>query len=432
MSDVIFWLRRDLRSHDNAGLHAALQSGGSVVPLFIFDTNILSELPSRKDRRVSFIYDNLKKLNEEFRLAGSRLIVKIGSPREVFVSLAEEYDIGAVYANEDYEPYATARDAEIWKMLAEKSIPLHLFKDQVIFAKDDVLKPDGDPYTIYTPYKKKWKEKLSNSPINEYPSEKLTGNLKKLTFRELPPPEEIGFEYAGYSLPEDRPATEIIKKYDELRNFPSIDGTTRIGPDLRFGAKSIRRMVRLGLEYNETWLDQLIWREFFHMILYHFPYSAEGAFRKKYDNVEWINDPDDFRRWRQGRTGFPMVDAGMRQLNETGYMHNRVRMIAAGFLTKNLLTDWRLGERYFAGKLLDYDMANNVGGWQWAAGTGCDAAPYFRVFNPLTQQKKFDPEGEYVRRWIPEPNNDYTAPVVDLKESRSRAIEAFKRASGGG
>jgi deoxyribodipyrimidine photo-lyase len=420
----IFWFRRDLRLEDNAGLYYALQKG-NVQPIFIFDTNILSELP-KDDARVYFIYQQLQKIDEELRKYNSSLKVNVGKPEIVFKEILNEYaDLESVFTNEDYEPYAIKRDNQIKEIINEKGVSLHSFKDQVIFAKDEVLKDNKSPYTVFTHYKNKWLQLFTNQKLSFYPSENLLNNLFHSNHK-FPQLSEIGFKPSNIKVKDIN--YDAIKNYDQYRNFPYLNHTTYAGPHLRFGTVSIRKLVDIAHKTNSTYLSELIWREFFMQILYHFPHVVNSAFRKEYNNIQWENDEKLFELWKQGKTGFPMVDAGMRELNETGYMHNRVRMICASFLTKDLLIDWRWGEKYFAEKLLDYELSSNNGNWQWAAGTGCDAAPYFRVFNPDEQLKKFDPEGKYVRKWIPELSTfDYPKPVIDHKFARYRALDVYKK-----
>ncbi|HPQ07639.1 MAG TPA: deoxyribodipyrimidine photo-lyase [Bacteroidia bacterium] len=420
----IFWFRRDLRLEDNAGLYYALQKS-NVQPIFIFDTNILSELP-KDDARVYFIYQHLQKIDKELRKYNSSLKVYLDKPENVFRKILNEYsDLESVFTNEDYEPYAIKRDNQIKEIINEKGVSFHSFKDQVIFAKDEVLKNNKSPYTVFTHYKNKWLQLFTNQKLSFYPSEKLLNNLFHSNHK-FPQLSEIGFKPSNIKVKDIN--YDAIKNYDQYRNFPYLNHTTYAGPHLRFGTVSIRKLVDIAHKTNSTYLSELIWREFFMQILYHFPYVVNSAFRKEYNNIQWENDEKLFELWKQGKTGFPMVDAGMRELNETGYMHNRVRMICASFLTKDLLIDWRWGEKYFAEKLLDYELSSNNGNWQWAAGTGCDAAPYFRIFNPDEQLKKFDPEGKYVRNWIPELSTlDYPKPVIDHKFARNRALDVYKK-----
>ncbi len=428
---TIFWFRRDLRLFDNAGLHFALRSDSPVLPIFIFDTVILDELKDKKDKRVQFIHNTLIDMQQHLEKWGSSLAVKYSPPIDVWKTLAAEFDIGAVYTNNDYEPYAIRRDQEIRTFLDSKGIEFHSLRDQVIFEKDDVLKADGDPYTVYTPYKNTWKKKFaeSNALSAEFPIEPHKDNFIKMAPQPIPSLSDIGFETTDSNFPPKTVTDDIIKKYDQQRDIPGIRGTSRLGVHLRFGTVSVRDLVKRAFHTNETWLNELIWREFFMMILYHFPHVENRSFREKYDRIEWRNNKDEFKKWCSGTTGYPLVDAGMRELNDTGFMHNRVRMVTASFLTKHLLIDWRWGEHYFAEKLLDYDLAANNGNWQWAAGTGCDAAPYFRVFNPTTQMEKFDPDLHYIKKWVPElGTTKYPEPVVEHKFARQRAIDMYAKA----
>lgn len=425
----LFWFRRDLRLNDNAGLYHALSSRRPVLPLFIFDSNILNELEDKKDRRVEFIHLALKEIQEELRAAGSSLLVRRGKPSDVWRQLAEEYNIAAVYTNRDFEPYALQRDQETAEFLKSRGIAFHGFKDQVVFEKDEILSAQGKPYTIYSPYRNRWRAALNRDRVKPHPSESLKNNFFKTIPLPFPSLEEIGFEAAGAAFPGKEIREDIVRKYHQQRDFPGIEGTSRLGVHLRFGTVSIRELVRQALSLNETWLDELVWREFFMMILWHFPQVVDLPFKEKYVNIPWRNDPGEFEAWCKGQTGYPIVDAGMRELNETGFMHNRVRMVTASFLTKHLLIDWRRGERYFAKKLLDYDLSANNGNWQWAAGCGCDAAPYFRIFNPTTQAEKFDPQQTYIKKWVPELKTlQYPAPIVEHKYARQRVLDVFKKA----
>lgn len=424
---TIFWLRRDLRLFDNAALYHALKGGNRVLIIFIFDPDILTTLPDKKDRRIAFIHNRLAELHEQLRKYKSSLMVLHDLPKKAFEKLIFEYRVKQVFTNHDYEPYARRRDREIANLLEEKNISFTTYKDQVIFEKDEILKSDGKPYTVFTPYSRQWKHRLHQDGLPVFPSEEFLNNLLKMPSKDLPSLEDIGFEPVPEMEVQLDLSESLIRNYHETRNLPAISGTSRVGVHLRFGTLSVRHLVKQALEQNETWLNELIWREFFMMILWHFPYVEHQNFRSKYDRIQWRNNEREFELWCKGETGFPLVDAGMRQLNETGWMHNRVRMVVAGFLTKHLLIDWRWGETYFAGKLLDYELASNNGNWQWAAGTGCDAAPYFRIFNPESQLKKFDPELEYVRTWIPGFRAGYLQPLVDHKFARARALETYKK-----
>lgn len=426
---VVFWFRRDLRLDDNAGLYRALRSEYPVLPVFIFDTTILERLENKKDRRVDFIHQALENIQERLKTFHSSLWVFHGTPENGFKKLMDEYDVKAVYTNHDYEPYAIDHDEVIQKLLDKNKIEFHSYKDQVIFEKNEVTKDDGKPYTVFTPYSKKWKSKLNDFYLRSYPTKKFFKNFLKTKSFKIPSLKEIGFERTDVNYTPPEINLQLIKNYKADRDIPFVDATTHIGIHLRFGTESIRQFVQYALKHSEAWLNELIWREFFMQILYHFPYSATDSFRKEYDRIQWRNNEKEFEKWCKGETGFPIVDAGMRELNTTGFMHNRVRMITASFLVKDLLIDWRWGEAYFASKLNDYDVSANVGNWQWAAGCGCDAAPYFRIFNPDSQQKKFDPEFKYIRKWIPEFGTDkYPKPIVDHKEARERTLSAFKKA----
>ncbi len=409
-------------------MYYALKSKHPVKCIFIFDSTILDKLEHKDDARVTFIHDCVRKLKEQLIQLGSDLHIFSGTPEQVFEKLFASENISEVYANRDYEPEATKRDNVIVSLAGRHEAKFNLVKDQVIFDRDEVLKPDGDPYVVYTPYSRTWKEKLNPFFYKSYPTEDYFSNLHQYKAPGLPQLNEIGFERSNIDVPDYNLSEDLLNSYQETRDVPSVRGTSRLSPHLRFGTISIRQAVQKAL-HHPKFLNELIWRDFYQMILFHFPHSATDAFKPKYDRIEWETNEEHFHLWCEGKTGYPMVDAGMRELNQTGFMHNRVRMIAAGFLTKHLLLDWRWGEAYFAAKLLDYDMASNVGGWQWAAGSGCDAAPYFRVFNPTTQLEKFDPNREYVRRWIPEiDSDDYPKPIVDHKSARERAIERYKEA----
>lgn len=426
---AIFWFRRDLRLNDNAGLYHALKSGFKVIPIFIFDQNILNKLEDKDDARVSFIYEQITQLKTEIQKHNSSLLVKFGEPFKVWESIIKEFNAKAVYTNHDYEPYAKDRDGKLNDFFVKNDILFRTFKDQCIFEKDEVVKDDGKPYVVFTPYKRKWLEKLNDFYLKPYPSEKyLTEFLNTKSF-EIPTLSDMGFRESDIQFP-DKSYQSILKHYGEFRDFPSKDATSRISVHLRFGTLSIRELVRNALSKSEVWVSELIWRDFYFSILWHFPHSAKDAFRPEYDHIKWRNNEQEFKAWCEGKTGYPIVDAGMRELNSTGFMHNRVRMIVASFLTKHLLIDWRWGERYFARKLLDFELSSNVGGWQWAAGSGVDAAPYFRIFNPYEQVKKFDPDLTYIKKWVPEYNDPfkYPKPIVDHKLARERCLEVYKEA----
>ncbi|GIV35142.1 MAG: deoxyribodipyrimidine photo-lyase [Chitinophagales bacterium] len=425
----IFWFRRDLRLQDNAGLYHALRSGLKVLPLFVFDIHILNRLQDRDDRRVEFIHHSLVRLNEELNNVGSTLTVMHDTPLNAFKKITEKYRIGLVVANHDYEPYAIERDNTIKRFLQEKGIPFKTYKDQVIFEKEEIRKDYGEPYTVFTPYSKKWKEKLSDFYLKPYPCHNYYRNFVQSPSQAIPSLKDIGFKATGCAFPPALVSDARIRNYDKTRDFPFLNGTSRLSVHLRFGTISIRALAARALQLNETFLNELIWREFYQMILYSFPHVVHSSFKPQYDRIAWINNEVHFQKWCEGKTGFPIVDAGMRELNATGYMHNRLRMITASFLTKQLLIDWRWGEAYFARKLLDYELASNNGGWQWAAGTGTDAAPYFRIFNPQLQARKFDPQQRYIRQWIPELGTTaYPLPIVDNELAVKRALQAYKEA----
>jgi deoxyribodipyrimidine photo-lyase len=433
MSDVtpcaIHWFRRDLRLEDNHALWAALQSGIPVIPIFIFDTSILSKLNDRADSRVNFIHQRLKQLNEILQDVQSGIEVFYGNPMEVWKEIIARYQVAKVFVNRDYEPYAQERDQQIHALLASHGIEMIGKKDHVIFEKSEVMKDDGKPYTIFTPYSKKWKQCLEKQEIPHFPSEDHLNALMKQRPKTMRTLSEMGFEVSTIPIPELSFDETKIRVYDKQRDIPSIAGTTRLSVHFRFGTVSIRTAVRHAMQWNGVWLNELIWREFYQMILYHFPHTVNAAFKPIYDRIEWRNDVSEFERWKSGTTGYPIVDAGMREMNTTGFMHNRVRMIVASFLTKHLLIDWRLGERYFAEKLMDFELASNIGGWQWAASCGCDAAPYFRVFNPTLQTQKFDPQWTYIKKWVPEwGTSAYPQPVVEHTLARERVLRVYKAA----
>lgn len=419
----IFWFRRDLRLEDNTGLHHALHSGLKVIPVFIFDTEILNSLQNKRDRRVDYIHQALQQIHKELEKHNSRLYVYHDAPMEAFKRIIQDFNVDKVFCNRDYEPQAIQRDRKIADFLLNHHIQLKDFKDQVIFEKNNILKNDLSPYTVFTPYSKKWKENLKNIETLTTNWEQFANYKGPLEIISL---KDIGFEKTDIEFIKPELNSNIIDSYGKYRDFPAMDYTTHLGTALRFGTISIRKCVQYAVKHNEVWLNELIWREFFMQILYHFPSVVHQCFKKKYENMVWRNNEQEFKAWCEGRTGYPIVDAGMRQLNETGFMHNRVRMITASFLTKHLLIDWRWGEAYFAEKLLDYDLAANNGNWQWAAGCGCDAAPYFRIFNPYEQTKKFDKDSQYIRKWLPE---NYTEePIVEHAKARERALKAYKQA----
>lgn len=421
MKISIFWYRRDLRLEDNTGLFEALNENENVLPIFIFDDSILDELPE-DDARVNFIYESLSKINKQLNNHQASIQIFKGQIDDVWEKLVTTYDIQKVYSNKDYEPYAIKRDQKIKEFLNSKGIEMKTFKDQVIFEEDEIVKADGKPYTVFTPYKRKWLEKFTKVNLN------LIANFdnfyKKII--DFPTLNQLGLKNSplkvkNYSL-------KNVSTYSETRNFPNLDSTSYLSPHLRFGTISVRQIITELKNKSETFLSELIWREFFMQIIFHFPHVVTKNFRPKYDGIKWINNKEDYDNWCQGKTGYPLVDAGMRQLNETGYMHNRVRMVTAGFLCKHLLIDWRYGEAYFAKKLLDYELSSNNGNWQWAAGTGCDAAPYFRIFNPIEQLKKFDKTLTYTKKWVKDFDTlEYPKPIVDHKYARNRALEAYKK-----
>jgi deoxyribodipyrimidine photo-lyase len=426
----IFWFRRDLRLEDNAGLYHALKSGNPVLPIFIFDRNILNKLEDKHDRRVEFIHAALEEIQQQLVKMGSSLQVYYGFPEEVYKKILLKYKVEKVFTNHDYEPYARERDDAVSKIFSEAGASLYRFKDQVIFEKDEVLKDDGRPYTVFTPYSKKWKSILSEFYLKRYPTEKYFTNFYKQAGHPIPSLKSMGFKAVDKPFPSRQLNKERIIHYKQQRDFPGVEGTSKMGVHLRFGTVSIRQIAQKSLPLSEVYLNELIWRDFYHAILWHFPQVGKGkAFKPEYDLIEWRNNEKEFGRWCTGTTGYPIVDAGMRELNATGFMHNRVRMIVASFLSKHLLIDWRWGEAYFANKLLDFDLAANNGGWQWAAGSGCDAAPYFRIFNPYLQTQKFDPELKYIRKWVPELEEfSYPSPIVEHDFARKRALEVYAKA----
>ena len=423
----VFWFRRDLRVEDNVGLYHALQSDHPVLPIFIFETDILDKLESKHDRRVDYIHQALSAIDEQLKAYNSALKTYHGNPLEVFKSLLEEYDIQSVFCNRDYEPQAIERDASIFYYLQERNIPLKAYKDQVIFDKKDILKNDDTPYVVYTPYARKWREKLTAKDYQAYQPD--LKNLLQQNSSNIHTLNDIGFEKTNILYTKPELDAQIINEYDKQRDYPALQGTTRLATALRFGTISIRKCVAFALQHNQTWLGELIWREFYMQILYHFPHVVNKPFKPKYEFIEWRIDEEGFKKWCEGKTSYPIVDAGMRELNQTGFMHNRVRMITASFLCKHLLIDWSWGEAYFAKKLDDYDLSANNGNWQWVAGSGCDAAPYFRVFSPMAQTDKFDKNLKYIKKWVPELNTSkYPEPMVDHKFARERVLAAYAKA----
>ena len=426
----IFWFRRDLRIDDNKGFFEALNAEKEVLSIFIFDKSILDELP-KDDARVTFIADLLSKMNEQLTKQGKSLAIFYGKPSEIFEKLIRENKIENVYTNHDYEPYARKRDLEIYQIFKKNGIGFNTYKDQVIFEKSEVVKDDNTPYVVYTPYSKKWKQNFKKEHLNSFNSEDLMQNISDhshpfLTLK------DIGFETSKIKIAPFDVSSDLIANYEETRNFPALSKTSLLGPHLRFGGVSIRKMVKKALaEKNETFLNELIWREFFMQILWHFPHTIHKSFREKYDAIVWDNNEKLFQKWCEGKTGYPFVDAGMRELNATGHMHNRVRMVVASFLCKHLLIDWRWGETYFATKLLDYEQSSNVGNWQWAAGSGVDAATYFTNSNPTNEEKKLDKEFKHIKKWVPELETlHYPKPIVDHKEARERCLKVYKAAVG--
>ena len=425
---AIFWFRRDLRLEDNCGLFQALGGENPVLPIFIFDPQILNRLNSKKDARVKFIHQAIQKIKNHLQTLGADILVLHQDPMSAFQHISTKYSIQSIYTNHDYERYGVERDLKISNWASDHGIVFQSFKDQVVFEKSELLSGQGTPYTVFTPYSRRWKERLAQEPIRTFGSE-LGQNYLKAEFL-FPSLDDLGFESSGLDFPIDQVKDDLIRNYGAHRDFPALPGTSRLSVHLRFGTISVRSLVLRALGNSETWLNELIWRDFYFSILYHFPQVSEGkAFRKEYDLIEWRNDEKEFAAWCEGRTGYPLVDAGMRELNQTGFMHNRVRMVVASFLVKHLLIDWRWGEAYFAEKLLDFDFSANNGGWQWASGSGCDAAPYFRVFNPTLQMQKFDPQLEYVKKWVPEfLEFSYPKPIVDHNMARKRVVEVYQKA----
>jgi deoxyribodipyrimidine photo-lyase len=427
---TICWLRRDLRIRDNAALYYALKNGGPVLLLFIFDTQILDKLSDRKDARVTFIYNAIQEIELQLKALGSSILIKTGDPIQIWQEqILKEYTVKDVFINHDYEPYARQRDAHIADILHSQAIPFHTFKDQVIFEKDELLKPDGSPYTVYSPYARQWFAKLNDFYLKSYPTEKYLHCFLQTPTLPMPGLADLGFEASTIPIPPKNYESKLAG-YETRRDYPGDDATSRIGVHLRFGTVSIREAVGTASDrHANKWISELVWRDFYMMILWHFPQVVTRAFKPAYDNIRWRNDETEFKAWCEGNTGYPIVDAGMKQMNQIGYMHNRLRMVVASFLTKHLLIDWRWGEAYFAEKLLDYDQASNIGGWQWAFGSGNDAAPYFRVFNPELQAKKFDPENKYIDQWAPEyKQKKHVQPIVEHAFARDRALQAFKDA----
>ena len=427
---TIFWFRRDLRLDDNVGFFNALQEENPVLPIFIFDETILNKLP-KDDARVTFIFEELQKMRNELQENhNSSIGIYHGKPKDIFENLIKEFEVQKVFTNRDYEPYATERDNKIEKLLSKNDIEFKTFKDQVIFEKSEIVKKDGDPYVVYTPYMRTWKDNFKEDDLKIYYTSKYLKNLIEHTRLPNLTLSDLGFKKSSQEIAPYDVTPTLIQEYEETRNYPAKEATSRLGPHLRFGTVSVRKMMKKAIsEKNETFWQELIWREFFMQILWHFPETKDKAFKSKYDKIDWRNNEKEFEAWCQGKTGYPLVDAGMRQLNETGFMHNRVRMLVGSFLCKHLLIDWRWGEAYFAEKLHDYEMASNVGNWQWVAGSGVDAAPYFRIFNPTTQIDKFDKEKKYIKKYVPEFDTDkYVDKIVDHKEARERCLKVYKEA----
>jgi len=436
----IFWHRRDLRLHDNAGAYHALNGDYPVLPLFIFDWNILNELEDTSDARIFFIHQEIMRIKQELEDMGSTMLVRYGKPEKVWAEILQEFNVADVYTNRDYEPYARQRDEKVANLLAEQDIPFHTYKDHVVFEELEITKKAGGAYTVFTPYSRSWREKMLSETYQDDHGQQRSSFLKpydnEARFSQyvktdasfaVPTLAAMGFSESDISIPSREVPQKIIKNYDETRNFPGIEGTSRLGIHFRFGTISIRQKAGKARQLNDTYLNELIWRDFYAQILANFPQVVDQSFRREYDYIEWRNNEEEFKAWCEGRTGYPMVDAGMRELNTTGYMHNRVRMVTASFLTKHLLIDWRWGEAYFGNKLLDYELASNNGGWQWAAGSGTDAAPYFRIFNPASQLKKFDKDLTYVKKWVPEYGTEkYADPIVEHKFARERCLERYK------
>ena len=428
----LFWMRRDLRLEDNAALHHALNGNKKVLPIFIFDTEILDKISNKKDRRVEFIHQELMSIKSELKAINSDLLILHGKPLDIWENLCQTYSIDKVYTNVDYETYAKERDHKVATQLKSHAIEFLTFKDHCIFDHTEVLKDDGKPYTVYTPYSKKWKSKIQDSTFKPYPCKEFYGQLLDQVKFEPISLQEIGFQASNLPFPSKSVKTDLIKNYADTRNFPALDATSKLSLHFRFGTISIREKARKALSTSETWLNELIWRDFYIQIMAHFPQAMKTAFKPMYDQIEWRNQPEEFEAWCAGKTGYPIVDAGMRELNETGFMHNRVRMVVASFLCKHLLIDWRWGEAYFAEKLLDFELASNNGGWQWASGSGVDAAPYFRIFSPKLQTERFDPKLVYIKRWIPELNTlHYPRPIVDHDFARKRCLEVYKKTLNG-
>jgi len=469
---ALVWFRRDLRLADHAALSRALEAHGKVYCAFCFDTEILDPLPSPEDRRVEFIWHAVRELDDALAERGGGVIVLHGRARDEVPRLAAALDVGNVYANRDYEPAALERDAVVRKALAVHGIGFETFKDQVVFERDEILTGSGTPFSVFTPYKNAWLRRVTAGDLAPHPVAEQHAHLARPPVRKMPTLEALGFRRTNLTdlpIPTGMSGAhrlfdaflERIGKYHERRDYPALHGPSYLSVHLRFGTISIRELAgrahAIGGRGAETWLSELIWRDFYFMILHHHPRVVGHAFKPELENVAFDNDPDHYAAWREARTGYPLVDAAMRQINRTGYMHNRLRMVVASFLVKDLLVDWRWGEKYFADHLNDFDLAANNGGWQWAASTGCDAQPYFRIFNPVTQSEKFDPGGRFIRHYLPElaqvpekfihapwrmsPDEqsacgcvigrDYPPPIVDHAVSRKITLERYERARRG-
>ena len=423
---AIFWFRRDLRFTDNKGLFHALAENENVIPLFIFDTEITSQLP-KNDARIEFIHWQLSQMDEKLKSIQKGIWVYKGKPAEIFEKLLKNLNIRAIYANKDHEPYGNERDENIKKLLINRGIDFHLYLDHLLFEKKEILKDNNTPYHVFTPFANKCRKTITKGHLQIYNSSDMLYQLAMSESAPFPSLKELGYSPSGKTFPSNTINEPLLRNYDQSRDFPAIDGTSLLGVHLRFGTISLRHLAKVALDCNKFFFNELLWREFFAAILWHYPWVANKSFKPQYDNVAWLNDELLFEKWTTGKTGFPIVDAGMRQLSETGHMHNRVRMITASFLTKHLLTDWRWGEAWFAEKLIDFELSSNNGNWQWAAGSGCDAAPYFRIFNPLEQQKKFDPNFDYIKKFIPEyKHENYINPIVDHKQARERCLKTLK------
>jgi deoxyribodipyrimidine photo-lyase len=426
---AIMWLRRDIRLTDNAALYYALKQGIAVLPLFIFDKNILDHLPTKDDRRVTFIHEAILQVQQQLVALGSTMYCHYGTPQQAFEYLLQHFEVHSVFTNHDYEPYALQRDESIQQLLASKGVAFNTYKDHVLLEKNEVLKDDGKAYTVFTPYSRKYKSKLSTYQIKSYPCEQYYGNFYTTSANEIISLQQMGFEYNNTYLPARKIPLATIAQYHNTRDIPSIDGTSMLGIHLRFGTLSIRQLAQVASPH-EKYLNELIWRDFYQQILWHYPHVVGNSFRPAYDAIPWRNNEQEFAAWCNGNTGYPIVDAGMRQLNTSGWMHNRVRMIVASFLTKHLLIDWRWGEQYFANLLIDFELASNNGGWQWASGSGVDAAPYFRIFNPTSQTLKFDAQHAYIKKWVPEYEQLNYKPIVEHSFARERCLATYKKVLG--